>query len=357
VINDDGPPSSQSSPYILTFVRALQAASHAVSVAIPHKQRSWISKAHMVGQTVRPTYYRPPPPPPSASPSLAADADADRGTTHARPLPATARAEEWILLDGTPASCAQLGLLHLFPARGPVDLVVSGPNFGRNTTAVFALSSGTLGGAMEAAACGARAVALSFAHFSSGSGARRAGEGEAEADRERREQEQRRERAEIVGEACRVSVRVVEALAAQWDARVHLYSVNVPLQRGVEGAKVLWTQMLQNRWTSGSCFTEMAVPEDDDRDADEQEAHIRESEGVYREGEGDAEEQKHMRFQHKHFRWSPSFTDVFRSVRESPPGNDGWAVENGYIRSVSPLTVVKTLIRPVLLLLKRTLNT
>jgi tubulin--tyrosine ligase len=44
-----------------------------------------------------------------------------------------------------------------------VDLVLSGPNFGRNTTAIFALSSGTIGGALEGAVCGKKAIALSYA--------------------------------------------------------------------------------------------------------------------------------------------------------------------------------------------------
>src|SRR5205085_2486730 len=87
------------------------------------------------------------------------------GTTHARPSPDPS-VEEWVLVDGTPASCVQIGLYHFFQSRGPVDLVVSGPNYGRNTTAVFALSSGTLGGALEAAVCKRRAVALSYAFFS-----------------------------------------------------------------------------------------------------------------------------------------------------------------------------------------------
>jgi tubulin--tyrosine ligase len=97
--------------------------------------------------------------------------------------------------------------------------------------------------------------------------------------------------------------------------------------------------VLMNRWTSGSCFTEIAVPDDDDRGAEEEEAHIRKAEGAEEEGN---EKEQHMRFQHKHFRWSPSFTDVFRSVRQAPPGNDGWAVENGYIRSVTPLPFNKS---------------
>ena len=70
-----------------------------------------------------------------------------------------------LLVDSTPASCIQIGLFHYFQERGPIDLVISGPNYGRNTTAVFALSSGTLGGALEAAVCGKRAIAVSYAFF------------------------------------------------------------------------------------------------------------------------------------------------------------------------------------------------
>ncbi len=185
VTNDDGPPSPTSSPYVHSLVRELQRAGHTVSVCLPHAQRSWIGKAHMIGQTVKPLYYRP-----SATfdPTPAA-ADKVQGTTHPRPSGAGSGSgssatageagqgqgqgqveeeeeEEWVLVDGTPASAAQIGLRHFFRDRGPVDLVVSGPNYGRNSTAVFALSSGTLGGALEAAICRTRAVALSYAFFS-----------------------------------------------------------------------------------------------------------------------------------------------------------------------------------------------
>lgn len=87
----------------------------------------------------------------------------------------------YVLVPGTPATCAQLGLFHhdlLFPdfspgtntpntdaKHSPIDLILSGPNYGRNTTAAFALSSGTIGGAMEGAVCGIRSIALSFAFF------------------------------------------------------------------------------------------------------------------------------------------------------------------------------------------------
>lgn len=302
VVNDDGPPSPHSSPYVHSLVRHLQAAGHLVSVCLPHTQRSWIGKAHMIGQTLTPTYYRPPP----ATSPPAGLGDSDHGSTHARPS-TLAGQEEWVLVDGTPASCVQIGLYHYFRERGPVDLVLSGPNYGRNTTAVFALSSGTLGGALEGAVCGRRAVALSYAFFS------------------------RNHDEAVVAAASRQSVRVVEALVRQWpeDRSVDLYSVNVPLVEGVEGNKVLFTGVLQNYWGPQSCFSE----EEDGADGgDEEEERIREGEeGGVQQGDGErkAEGRGHR---HRHFKWAPKLGDVLKSVESSPPGNDGWAVKEGMTR-------------------------
>jgi tubulin--tyrosine ligase len=190
-----------------------------------------------------------------------------------------------------------------------VDLVVSGPNYGRNTTAVFALSSGTLGGALEAAVCGVKAVALSYAFMS------------------------REHDAEVIAEASRMSLRVIEGLMKRWDESVHVFSVNVPLVKGVEKTKVLWTRMLQNMWKSGSCFTEVDVPAEEDDDPNKEEARIRRGEGR-EEGGSPSSIDNHIRYTHKHFKWTPKFTDVYESVEKAPPGNDGWAVKEGFVRCV-----------------------
>jgi 5'/3'-nucleotidase SurE len=314
VVNDDGPPSPHSSPYVHSLVRELQAHGHVVSVCLPHTQRSWIGKAHMIGQTVKPLYYRPPPlsaPAAGLSPEGhhhdhqhgdGDELDQSHGTTHPRPStrPGT---EEWILVDGTPASCVQIGLYHFFRDRGPIDLVVSGPNYGRNTTAVFALSSGTLGGALEAAVCKRRAIALSYAFFS------------------------RNHDSGIIAKASRPSGSVIEGLAKQWpeDGSVDLYSVNIPLLEGLEEGKVLFTGVLQNYWGPGSCFTEV----DGSVDGEEDEERIREGEGEVEVDGGSNVPACHT---HKHFKWSPRFTDVYKSVDEAPPGNDGWAVKEGHTR-------------------------
>jgi tubulin--tyrosine ligase len=227
------------------------------------------------------------------------------------------------LVDSTPASCIQIGLHHYFKERPPVDLVISGPNYGRNSTAVFALSSGTVGGALEAAVCGYKAIALSYAFFD------------------------RNHDPEIIAGASRASVRVIEGLAKAWNNDVGLYTVNVPLLADVEKTKVLWTHMLQNQWSSGSCFTETDVPEQEDRDADAEEQAIRRAESdagqrpVLNGAESNAsnganeaveDQSHHVRYTHKHFKWAPRFKDVYDSVEKSSPGNDGWAVKEGYIR-------------------------
>ncbi|KAH7380894.1 survival protein sure-like phosphatase/nucleotidase [Cadophora sp. MPI-SDFR-AT-0126] len=297
VVNDDGPPSNQSSPYVHSLVKSLQEAGHIVSVVLPHTQRSWIGKAHIIGQTVKPTYFRP------------GTLHRDDGTTHSRPLPAGAKEEEeWVLVDGTPASCVQIGLYHFFQDRGPIDLVVSGPNYGRNSTAVFSLSSGTLGGALEAAVCKRRAIALSYAFFS------------------------RNHDPEIIAGASKLSVKLIDYLYKNWGEGVDLYSVNVPLVENVEGNKIMWTDMLQNYWAEGSCFQEVV---DEEGDADEEEQKIREREG-HGLGQGTVNGEKVTRHKHKHFKWAPRFTDVYKSVEDAPPGNDGWAVKEGYT-SVTPL--------------------
>ncbi|KAH7275829.1 survival protein sure-like phosphatase/nucleotidase [Fusarium solani] len=298
VTNDDGPPSSHASPYVSCLIQQLKGAGHTVSVCLPHTQRSWIGKAHMIGQTLKPLYYRP---------SSVIHGEDSEGTTHHRPSP-SGDVEEWILVDGTPASCVQIGLHHFFQDRGPIDLVVSGPNYGRNTTAVFALSSGTLGAALEAAVCQKKAIALSFAFFS------------------------RNHDPVIIEAACRRSVKVIEALYKQWptDGSADLYSVNVPLVEGLENKKAIWTNLLQNYWREGGCFQEI---EGEAGDENEEEERIRE--GI--EGEvDDAGSSTRKGHVHKHFKWAPRFTDVYKSVEESKPGNDGWAVKEG-LTSVTAL--------------------
>lgn len=266
VTNDDGPPSQQSSPYIHAFVQTLEAAGHTVSVIVPHQQRSWIGKAHFVGQVTKPTYFRP------------GNVHQDNGTVHERPAKSAEDVEEWVLVNGTPASCAQLGLYHFFQDRGPVDLVVSGPNYGRNSTSLFSLSSGTIGGAMEAAVCGTRSIALSFAFYS------------------------RDHDPKLIAGSSRHAVKVIEHLFDHWAKDVDVYSINVPLIAEIENHKTMFTHALQNYWTSGSSFEEVPATEDD-QDPEQHEQEIREADAS--DSKPTVESAKGHK--HRHFKWAPKF--------------------------------------------------
>ncbi|KAK6538805.1 hypothetical protein TWF694_010370 [Orbilia ellipsospora] len=288
--NDDGPPSP-SSPYITSLVRALQAASHTVSVCIPADQKSWIGKAHIIGHHPHPTFYHP-----------------DTDTTH--PSPRTDGGEEWVLINGTPASCTQIGLFHLFKERGPIDLVLSGPNFGRNSSAVYALSSGTLGGSLEAALSGAKSISVSYAYKS-----------KSNPD-------------EVVDAASAISTRIVDHLYKNWptDGSVDLYSVNVPLEPGIDHGRILFTHILQNTWSG--CYKAVQTSEEEE-DAGALEKATRDGTASPPTG-ANVEEDPKVMDKYK-FKWAPRFGDVEKAAKEeSAKGSDAWAVMQGFI-SITPL--------------------
>lgn len=79
--------------------------------------------------------------------------------TLAEPLRVVEREPGWIVVDGTPADCIYLGLLH-FCARRPA-VVVSGVNPGYNL-GMDVYYSGTVAAAVEAAIRGVPAIAISL---------------------------------------------------------------------------------------------------------------------------------------------------------------------------------------------------
>lgn len=70
----------------------------------------------IVGQDVKATSYYPP----LTTPDV-----------HTVGVEAAEGKQPWILVNSTPATCAQIGISHFFQDRGPIELVVSGPNYGR----------------------------------------------------------------------------------------------------------------------------------------------------------------------------------------------------------------------------------
>ncbi|GAA5914782.1 hypothetical protein JCM8208_005700 [Rhodotorula glutinis] len=220
--NDDGPPSGTQghSPFVYPFARALVDAGHDVRVVVPSSQKSWIGKAYHIADKCTGVFYYPP----------VGSEDGTGGETRDLPRERRDGEMEWVLLNGTPATCASVALHNLF-APNSFDLVISGPNLGRNSSTAFAMSSGTVGAAMAAAISGANAIALSWGLM----------EGWKPPPQE------------FVEAATNVSRDVVERLYdvgwGEGDERVDVYTVNVPLLPSIKKSpEVRWTTMAQTAY-------------------------------------------------------------------------------------------------------------
>jgi 5'/3'-nucleotidase SurE len=198
--NDDGPPAPRSSPYIYPLVKQIQTdTAWKTTVVLPDSQKSWISKAIFINDKILETFYNP-------------ETDI---TTESR------QAEtDWTLLSGTPATCSSIGIHHI--AKEKVDLLLSGPNYGRNTSSIAALASGTLGAAFEGAGAGVRAIAISYAFWDG-------------------------KTMDYVDEASALVVKLCQYLYDNWDEGVDVYSIHVPLckEMATGQSKILFTHIHQ----------------------------------------------------------------------------------------------------------------
>jgi 5'/3'-nucleotidase SurE len=210
---------------------------------------------------------------------------------------------DWVVItNGTPASCAQLGLYNLFSERAPIDLVISGPNHGRNASTIYNLSSGTVGGALEAVFCGKRGIAISF------------GSKDPQTDT-------------VIAAAARLAVRVVEHLWARWDERVELYNINVPMRADVEGRPVLYTRTLPYYWNRGCLYVE---------DGMGKKSGVNDMNGVngvngHANGETNGVN-GHAKPRQRQFKWSADLSDMKKTLEESEVGTDAHTVLNGSTR-------------------------
>ena len=121
--NDDG----IDAPGLIPFAKALTAIG-TLTVVVPDRERSWVSKA----------------------------------ITRFDPVTVATRTMagiEVITCSGYPADCVQLGI-HLLSATRP-DMVVTGVNIGYNHGTAYLQSSGTAGAALEAGIAGVPAIAFS----------------------------------------------------------------------------------------------------------------------------------------------------------------------------------------------------
>lgn len=256
-----------------------------LSIVVPNTQRSWIGKAHFAGKDLTASFIYP----------------TNEGNTYQGPFPTPNKelaktTKEWALLDGTPASCADIGVHHLYKEKGPVDLVISGPNFGRNSTALYITSSGTVGAAMEAALTGVKSIAISYAF------------------------ESRTTDPVVTAEAAKISVELIKHLYSNWqNDDSDLYAVNIPLIKSLKlgETKIQYAPILPNQWGSIYSYEQPAPSNASEADIVDTTASNK-----------------------VQFKWTPNFHTVHESVLASEKKgefNDGIVILNGGIRYVCAL--------------------
>ncbi|KAJ6175667.1 hypothetical protein N7485_002581 [Penicillium canescens] len=308
VVNDDGPPSRRLSPYIRPLVDELQANGHQVSVAIPAASRSWIGKAHLIEAKLTASYvhkdsfredgswdeeYQPEEQHTNGLTNGLTNGNLTNGTTatdndgNGDDGPTQ---DEWVIIEnGTPASCTQLGLHNLFTNRPQIDLVISGPNHGRNASTIYNLSSGTVGGALEAVFCGKRGIAISFGSKDE-------------------------QPADVIAAAARLAVRVVGFLYKHWDERVELYNINVPMRVDVEERPVIYTRTLPYYWNRGVF--------------DLGKKGVNGVNGAVNGGVNGVNGHE-VKSRKRQFKWSADLSDMKKTMQESEEGTDAHTVLNG----------------------------
>jgi tubulin--tyrosine ligase len=140
----------------------------------------------------------------------------------------------------------------------PFDLVISGPNYGRNTGTAFALGSGTVGAALAASLSGTKAISLSYGHFQVATEEMKAAEakyketnGDATAKKVPAPTSTTMPPSaprEVVDMAHKLSCRVIEKLYSEWEEDVSIYTINVPLSYLLKDEVVFWTQTWSSKY-------------------------------------------------------------------------------------------------------------
>ncbi|KAJ7597058.1 survival protein sure-like phosphatase/nucleotidase [Mycena floridula] len=266
--NDDGPPGPES-PYILGFYQALKTLGWTVMVCLPSTQRSWIGTAYLPKCPVKGHYFYP-----------REDGQGETSTS-SRPL-IPGELAEWILLDSTPAACSNIAIHNIYP--GEIDLVISGPNLGRNSSAAFSLSSGTLGAALSASLSRVPSIAVSYGTVIHPTPPT------------------------LFNPAHVLALKIIQDLCNKFGDTADLFSINIPMIMELlseEGLVVAWTTLWKNSYSQ--LFKKVPAPETD-----------------------------------LTFKWAPDMTGLINPSPESLTeleGTDAWALAHKMV-SVTPLRAV-----------------
>jgi len=306
LVNDDGPPGPQSPHIFGLYLHLTRNLRWDVKVVLPSSQKSWIGKAFHITEITKGRYYYPREPD-----------GVGEGSSCSRPLK-EGEVAEWILLDGTPATCTNIALHNLYP--GTIDLVISGPNYGRNSSAAFAMSSGTIGAAMSSALSQIRSIAISYGNVLHPTPN------------------------ELFEPTHTLSIRIIQYLWNNWgkdvggmrNGEIDMYNVNVPMIMELlnpAGLDVHWTHMWRNSYgqlfkaipASEAASTKREIPSEGPDMASQHPAE-QTGDNVLKEGPATLV-----------FRFSPDVRALITPSLDSlPVGSDGWAIAKGYA-SITPL--------------------
>ncbi|CAO1614162.1 unnamed protein product [Sympodiomycopsis kandeliae] len=309
LVNDDGPPGP-SSPHIFGLYKTLISRGHSVTVVIPSSQKSWGAMAFSISGNLGVWWYYP-----------LSDSDGRKGewSTQRRALKDGEEAE-WVLVDGSPTTCANIGLFNqsFYQSGGgskPFDLVLSGPNLGRNTGQAFCLSSGTLGAALSASLSNVKSIALSYGHFATVPGsvqksidaseiALKASQAYVSKEEDQKTVAPR----ELVEVAHQLSVDIVERLYEKWESNVGTYGINVPLAWTLKDPKIYWTTTWRNS------YPQLFKPVSQDK-----------------KGAPTTHLPSHAPQPESHLTFSPEMTSMMAPQDDSIIGTDTWAIVHGHV--------------------------
>ncbi|CAO3631826.1 unnamed protein product [Cunninghamella blakesleeana] len=274
ICNDDGPPNQEESPFILPFVEHLEKSGWDVKVCLPDSQKSWISKSFMIKDNIEVSYYH---------------RDNHEISYHKK------KESDFTLLSGTPATCINIALHHIFKDEH-FDMIIAGPNFGRNSSTIYTLSSGTIGASIEATLCGKKSIALSFPFYS------------------------RDFTSNQIQNACSMATDVIEQLYKKdnWPKN-GLFNVNVPLVDGP--CPIHLTNFHSTHY--GSLFRPIHS------DSSTSSSSIPIEQQVRLESEGGNDQQRTI------FKFSPDFRSLSQPMNVLS-GSDAYAINNKCI-SVTPM--------------------
>ncbi|AMD18741.1 HBL161Wp [Eremothecium sinecaudum] len=223
--NVDGPPNDTASPYIRHFVNyVLHYTSWDLKICIPNDGQDWDTKGfhpdprasfiytptdaeknHFLGPFTFPQRDKK---------TFTGLPDVDEEPAKRIPDDYT----EWCLIEnGSSATCADIGLNHLMNDY-EFDLVISGPNKLRCSPGNLALSTRDLMSINGYRTYRIKAITLSWCHFD-------------EIDVSDKQ----------FNEISSKSVQLIKHLYDEWDSRVELYNITIPIKESLEGAKAMYT--------------------------------------------------------------------------------------------------------------------